>query len=200
MVENRRDDLDDDVGFDPVPSSVCAEVDSAVSDVWTLDAMERNDDRDRAWPLAVGTVIVGRRVLDPIVPVRMDLRHTGHPSKTEMATRLTDGVCRHDVVPRTQGGIGNDHGRRDEHQVLWRNTGVAGLVDAEPVQVSHALDTRFMLSEQIEHGVPDCLGDPDLCAHAACARFDGPTYAGPLSAVWMRLRVASTRSLPGRHA
>lgn len=161
--------------------------------------MERDDDGDGAGSLAVGTVVVGRRVLDPVVAVRMDLCHPGHPFGAQVAAGGADRLSRHEVVPGTQERVGDDNGNRDIDLVLRRDTGVSRLIHPEAVEVGNALNTRIMLGEQVEHSLPECLGDTDLDGHAAATWVDGPRYAGLVSAVWMRLSVASTRSMPGRH-
>lgn len=174
-------------------------MDAALGRVGPGGAVERDDDGDGAGTLAVGAVVVGAGVLDPVVAVRVDLRDPGHPSGPQMAAGCADRISRHDVVPGPQDRVWDDDGHRDVHLVVRRGAGVPGLVDAEPVEIRDALDTRIVLGEQVEHGLPEGLGDAGLDVHAASAWVDGPRYAGPLRAVWMRLRVASTRSMPGRH-
>ena len=161
--------------------------------------MERDDDGDGARPLAVGAVVVGVGVLDPVVAVRVNLSDPGHSFGAQVAAGGADRVGRHDVVPGPQDRVGDDNGHRDVHLVARRDVGVSGLVDLEPVEVRDALDARLVLGEQVEHGLPEGLWDAHLGAHAASVRLDGPRYPGPVRAVWMRLRVASSRSFPGRH-
>ncbi len=129
----------------------------------------------------------------------MDLRDAGRPLGAQVAAGLADGLCRHDVVLRSQDCVGDDDGRCDVELVVGGHARVAAFVDAEAVDVRDALDPGRVLSEQLEDGLPERGGDADLRRHAALAMLDRPAYAGPSSAMWMRLRVASSRSLPGRH-
>ena len=174
-------------------------MDAALGRVGPGGAVERDDDGEGSGSLAVGTVVVGVGVLDPVVAVRVDLRDPGHPFGAQMAAGCADRVSRYDVVPGPQNRIGDDDGHHDVHLVVRGGAGVPGLVDAEPVEVRNALDTWIVLGEQVEHGLPEGVGDADLNSHAASTWADVPRYAGLLRAVWMRLRVASTRSVPARH-
>lgn len=69
MVEGRWDDLDDGLGLDASPSGLAPDMDAAFGDVGAGGAVERDDDGDGAGALAVGAVVVGVRVLDPVVGV-----------------------------------------------------------------------------------------------------------------------------------
>lgn len=129
----------------------------------------------------------------------MDLRHPGHPLGAQMTTGSADCLSWHVVVPGPQHRVGDDNGNCDIDLVSWRKAGVSRLVHSEAVEVSNALKARIMLGEQLEHSPPECLGDADLDGHPAPTWVDGPRYAELMSAVWMRLSVASTRSMPGRH-
>lgn len=145
-------------------------------------AVERDHDGHGTGPLAVGTFVVGRGMVDEVGPMRVNLRNAGHSAGAQMASGGADRVGRHGVVPGPENGVGYDHGHRDVHPVGRRGPGVPGLVDAEPVEVRDALDARVMLREQVEHGLPQSFGNADLDAHGAPAVPDGPRYAELVSA------------------
>lgn len=120
---------------------------TAFVDVGAALAVERDDDGQGPRPLAVGAVVVGVGVLDPIVAVRVDLCDARHPLGAQVATSLADGLRRHDVVLRPQERIGNDDGRCDVDLVVAGHVRVPALVDRKAVDVGDALDFRLVLSE-----------------------------------------------------
>lgn len=139
--------------------------------------MEGDDDRNGTRALAVGTVVVSRRVLQPVVPVRVDLRHPRHPLHPQVASRGAYGLGRDGVVPGSQPGIWDDDGRGDEGGGGVEAV-VARLVDGEPVEVDDSLDARRVRGKQVEYGAPERVGNPNLCArvraHSTSGRVEGP--------------------------
>lgn len=157
-------------------------MDTAVGDVGPAGAVERDDNGEGPWLLAVGAVVVRGGVLDAVAAVGVDLCSPDHSSGAQVLAGLADGLRRHDVVPRAEDCVGDDDGDRDVDLVVWRGVRVSGLVDAEPVEVRDALDAWLMLVEQVEDCLPERLGDADLGRHAAFSWVDGPRYAEPLRA------------------
>lgn len=199
MVEDRWDELDDGLGADSAPFGFGPEVDPTLGDFGSGGAVEGDNDGDGTGTLAVGAVVVGAGMLDPAVGVRVHLRDAGHPFDAQVAAGRADRSSRHNVVPGPKDRVGDGDVHRDVHLVVRRDARVLAFIDAEPVQVRDSLDTRLVLREQVENGLPEGFGDADLGGHAASVRVDGPRYAELLRALWIRLSVASSRSLPGRH-
>lgn len=198
MVEDRRDDLDDHLRSDAAPAVCGPEMDPAIDGLGPGGAVVWDDNRDRASALAVGAVVVGSGMLYPVVAVGVDLSNSDHSVGSQMATRGAHRVGWHDVTTCSQRRIGNDDGHCDVGLGARRDIGVPSLIYAESVEVCDALDYRFALGEQVKHRLPQRLWDTDLDRHRAHL-FDRPRYAWPPRARWIRLRVASTLSFPGRH-
>lgn len=91
-----------------------------------------------------------------------------------MAACDANRLRRHDVVPGPQDRVRDDDAHRDVHLVARRGVGIPGLVDEEPVEVGDPLDSRIVLGEQVEDGLPEGLGDTGLDGHAATAPLEGP--------------------------
>lgn len=178
MVEDRWDDLDDRVGIDALPPCFGAQVHGALVHPGAVDAVEGDDDRHGTRALAVGAVVVGRRVLQPVVPVRVDLRHPRHPLHPQVASRGAYGLGRDGVVPGSQQGIWDDDGRGDEDGSVGVEAVVTRLIDGEPVEVDDSLDARRVRGEQLEYGAPERVGNPNLRArvraHGTSGRVEGP--------------------------
>lgn len=115
-----------------------------------------------------------------------------------MLAGLADDVGRDRVVARVEVGVGHHDGHRDEGLITRVDARIAGLVDAVAVEVRDAFHTGLVGCEHVEDLLPQGSRDPDLGLHAASAWTDGPAYAGLISAVWIRVRVASRRSTPSR--
>jgi hypothetical protein len=145
--------------------------------------VERDDDRDGARSLTVCVPVVVVGVLDPVVTVRMNLRQTPHLFGPQMLARRPHRVSRHGVVPGPKNRLGDYNGRGHEHLIPRQDARVSRLVDAESVEIRNALDTRVVLGEQREHGVPDALRNADLDSHTASTCFDEPRYPEPLRAL-----------------
>lgn len=158
-----------------MPLGSSSDVNSARGDVGSRGAVVRDDDGDRPGLLAIGKIVVGAGVLDPVVAVRVDLRDPRHPFGAQVAARRADCLRTNEVIPGSQHRVRNDDGHGDEGMVICGRPGIPRLVDAEPVEVRDALDTRLVLREQVEHGLPQSLRDTDGCRHAAFAWVDGPT-------------------------
>lgn len=93
-------------------------MDSALGEGGAIGAVEGDDDGDRAGPLAVGVLVVGVGVLDPVVAVGVDLRDTRHADRAQVAASVADGLCGHAVVPRAKDCVGNHDGGRGVDLVL----------------------------------------------------------------------------------
>lgn len=91
-----------------------------------------------------------------------------------MAACGADRLRRHDVVPGPQDRVRDYDGHCDVHLVVWRCVGIPVLVDGESVEVGDSLDSRIVLGEQVEDGLPEGLGDTGLDGHAATAPLEGP--------------------------
>jgi len=175
VVDDRGDNLDDGFRLYAPPSGFSAEVDTAGDQVGPGGAVEGDDDRDGAGPLTVGAVIIGDGMFHPVVAVRVHLSDPDHALGTQVAPRDTHRVGRHNIVTRSQGRVGDHDGHGKAYFNGWRGAGVSRLIDPEPVQICHALESRLVLGEQVEHRIPDGLGYADLGAyHAASFRFDRP--------------------------
>lgn len=113
-------------------------------------------------------------MVDRAVAMRVDLRYSAHAIGAQVVPCFADGFGSHGVVPRAQDGVRHDHGGRDEHSLVLRGVGVAALVDLEAIEIRDPLDAGGMLGEEIEHRLPQCLGDANRRAHAASAWVEGP--------------------------
>ncbi len=75
-----------------MPAGFGAEMDTALGDAGPTGAVEGDDDGDGTGPLAVGVLVVGVGVLDPVVAVGVDLRNPCHASRAQVEAGAADGL------------------------------------------------------------------------------------------------------------